>query len=696
VTDRTFRATPAVGAAQVRGRRDENPTMGCTFHACRSRPATRPRPRAAGAALTTHGAAPPRLRTPTVRAATVRALIVRVLLACVLLIFARMAAAGDGALVLERAARSVDAWPAVRMLHDPDAALDTAAALAARDRFVRPDGPTANLGPREGAVWMHTTLEVAENAPAQWIARMYYTTLHDVVVTVFDARGRPVHSAQIGAARAHVERSARTRSLSTVLSLTPGARYDVLVRIATPTAVLVPLAFVQPEAFVEEESREQMLQGVMSGLWLFMIAYSLANWLHQRKIIYLAYAGALLSSWLFSQAIYGVGAQYLWSHSTWFSSNMSALAAQLMVPASAQFLIAALDMRTRAPRSARLLDAISVISLVSALLFGLDVIGYRPVAIASMLFGVVHLVIALPVATRQARQGDRAASFLLLGAFLNAIGIIQISALLRGHLAVGFLSLHFAQLAFAAEMVNWLLVLGARLEQLRAAADQAQQRHALLDALAHTDPLTGLHNRRGLERALRGSGHAASGTTAPPARSRGSEDQRTVVFMLDLDGFKPINDRWGHEAGDAVLRQVADRLSAVARPAGIVARVGGDEFVVVLHGIAPTVDVGAVGSALLAQFDAGFDLGAGRVGYLGATIGYAVAPGRPKDLTALMRTADAAMYAGKQTGKGMLVDAARPALSPRVGGTIPAASTPAPAAARPEAVLHSAPPPIRQ
>lgn len=597
--------------------------------------------------------------------ATQRALrtLLRMLLVFALVVVGRIggAAEGDGPLLLERAVRSVDAWPAVRVLHDPGATLDAPAALAARARFVRPDGPTANLGPREGAVWLHTRIEVAASAPTHWIARLWYSTLHDVVVTVFDAQGRQVHTAQIGAERPHVERTARTRSLSSALSLTPGARYDVLIRIVTPTAVLVPLAFVQPEAFVEEESREQMLQGVMSGLWLFMIAYSLASWLHQRKVIYLAYAGALLSSWLFSQAIYGVGAQYLWPHSAWFSSNMSALSAQLMTPASAQFLIAALDMRARAPRSARLMDAIAIASLIGAILFGSDVIGYRVAAAASMLAGVLHLAVALPVAMRQARAGDRAASFLLLGAVLNVIGVIQISTLLRGHLPVDFLSIHFAQFAFAVEMVNWLLVLGARLEQLRAAADEAQQRHVLLDALAHTDPLTGLHNRRGLERALARTGGAASGTATQFSRSRSGENERTAVYVLDLDGFKPINDRWGHEAGDAVLREIAERLSAAVGSGGIVARVGGDEFVVVMPALKRASDAEAFGRTLLAQFDTGFDLGASRVGYLGATIGFAVASGRPADMTALMREADAAMYAGKQNGKGTLVEAGRAA-----------------------------------
>ncbi len=91
----------------------------------------------------------------------------------------------------------------------------------------------------------------------------------------------------------------------------------------------------------------------------------------------------------------------------------------------------------------------------------------------------------------------------------------------------------------------------------------------LLEHRAHSDALTGLANRAGLWTELE--------------RRQGDPDDTTVLF-IDLDGFKPINDRFGHTAGDEVLRLVAERLSAVVRSGDIVARMGGDEFVVIAHG----------------------------------------------------------------------------------------------------------------
>jgi diguanylate cyclase (GGDEF)-like protein len=93
----------------------------------------------------------------------------------------------------------------------------------------------------------------------------------------------------------------------------------------------------------------------------------------------------------------------------------------------------------------------------------------------------------------------------------------------------------------------------------------------LLRSQAMTDPLTGLANRRGLHRGLEGAMHIAK-----------REGKYLAIALLDLDRFKPINDRFGHAAGDDVLREVASRLRVVARRStDTVARLGGDEFAVI-------------------------------------------------------------------------------------------------------------------
>lgn len=100
---------------------------------------------------------------------------------------------------------------------------------------------------------------------------------------------------------------------------------------------------------------------------------------------------------------------------------------------------------------------------------------------------------------------------------------------------------------------------------------EQQERIAWLESLSHTDELTGINNRRAFDATLAKALSAAT-----------RYDEQGVVGFFDLDGFKAINDTYGHEAGDMVLRHVADILSSGTRIVDCVARLGGDEFAVIL------------------------------------------------------------------------------------------------------------------
>ena len=145
------------------------------------------------------------------------------------------------------------------------------------------------------------------------------------------------------------------------------------------------------------------------------------------------------------------------------------------------------------------------------------------------------------------------------------------------------------------------------------------------------------------------------------------------MLYIDLDGFKQINDQLGHEAGDAVLTTLAQRLRKASRAGDLVARLGGDEFVVVATGLSSPEDAEVVGRKLLAQFEQPILLPGGLLQRLGGTIGYSLASGPLRDASAWMREADAAMYAGKSAGKQRLVAYADLAAQPR-GDSAEAAS----------------------
>lgn len=160
------------------------------------------------------------------------------------------------------------------------------------------------------------------------------------------------------------------------------------------------------------------------------------------------------------------------------------------------------------------------------------------------------------------------------------------------------------------------------------------------EALALRDPLTGLANRRLF-------GDLLSRELARSIR----EGHLVAVHCLDLDGFKPINDRFGHAVGDAVLREVAARLAALVRAADCVARLGGDEFAILQVGIADRGDAVQLAARAAAALAEPLVLPAGDVG-LGVSIGIAFGPDQARGPGELVHLADAAMYEAKRAGKG--------------------------------------------
>lgn len=166
---------------------------------------------------------------------------------------------------------------------------------------------------------------------------------------------------------------------------------------------------------------------------------------------------------------------------------------------------------------------------------------------------------------------------------------------------------------------------------------------SFLLAQALRDPLTGLPNRRALNDRL------------PEAIARAKRSgQAVAVLFMDLDGFKAINDRLGHQRGDTLLQQFAERVSTCIRRSDTLARLAGDEFVVLLEGMAdPDNDPISVARKILDKASQPFDLDEGVQGHIGASIGIAVyRRGDPEDAELLLQAADERMYRAKAEGKG--------------------------------------------
>ncbi len=174
-------------------------------------------------------------------------------------------------------------------------------------------------------------------------------------------------------------------------------------------------------------------------------------------------------------------------------------------------------------------------------------------------------------------------------------------------------------------------------------SDLTEQRksEAEIIRLALFDGLTGLANRQRMRISL----EKTLAQNAGPYRT-------TSLFLMDLDRFKAVNDTLGHQAGDALLKQVAQRLQRGVGDAGLVGRLGGDEFQIVLPGIDGRDTLSALARELIASLSQPYFI-SGTAVTIGCSIGVAIAPEDGDTSETLVRNADLALYAAKADGRGV-------------------------------------------
>jgi diguanylate cyclase (GGDEF)-like protein len=341
---------------------------------------------------------------------------------------------------------------------------------------------------------------------------------------------------------------------------------------------------------------------------------------------------------MFFIAYFGIGQQHLWSGNAGALGKAAPLGVLAAMAGGSMFVAGALQTRLYSPwayRGLMVLAGLAVAAFVASLAGLLD---YRMTQRLATALGPLPMLLAIPAAWRQARTGDRAALFMLLGWLVYMGGALCLTALLRGYLPANFTTQHLFQFSTLVEMLLWTQVLGVRVAGIRLQGERAEMERATLLSLAQTDALTGLPNRRGLQQSL------------STALSECRDGRALALFLLDLDGFKPVNDRLGHDAGDMLLVQVGQRLRQELRQGDVVARLGGDEFVIMAPDMPGEAEAMALGRKLLAAFEQPFQIG-GEACRVGLTIGFALAPEDGSQAADLLKRADAAMYAGKQAGR---------------------------------------------
>ncbi len=552
---------------------------------------------------------------------------------------ASLAAHAAPGLLIDGSSQRLEAWPAVTVLSDPGGEMDIAAAMAAAGRFEVPRSAYATLGLRMEPVWLRLPIRWTGGGGPNWMLDIDYTPLNRIDAFLV-REGRVVQQARMGNQQPFAQRPVPSRTHALPLELKPEVDYELYLRVQTQGAMILPITVMRPQVFHTEALDEHILQGLLAGLGLCLVIYSLVQWWSTREPMFVKYAMLTTGSLMFSVAQFGIGGMYLWRDNLWMEAHAAPLMALLAAGSTFLFVEEVL----RGPGVSRYFTRVMYIGAAAlgttALLYALDVIHVHSVSRVIGTLGLLPALMGLPGAIARARRGDSIGWYFLaawLGYFVTTAIMVGV---IRGYIDATMWTLHTFQAGATLDMVLFMRVLGLRMRAIHNEARSAVRERDTFVSMAYTDPLTGLPNRRGLDVRL-----AAEMAASSPERL-------LAVYMIDLDGFKQVNDLHGHELGDELLVAVGRRLGAQLRQSDTVARLGGDEFVVTAGGLADERQARELGHKLVEAFRDPFVLAGGQRCHVGLTIGYVLVPLDGTDPVGLLRRADAAMYVGKAQGKG--------------------------------------------
>jgi diguanylate cyclase len=544
------------------------------------------------------------------------------------------------ALALQDATPLIQAWPAVTVLSDPGKKLSVEQVMQMKAEFKPPQTAYGTLGLRKDAVWLHIPFDVSAQSTGQWVMDIDYAVINRIDAYLV-ADDKVIKEAQMGNLIPRAQRPVDARAHALPLVLKPGQRYDIYLRLENIGAMILPITFSKPTTFHALALREQMLQGLLTGLALCLLIYSLANWVTLREVLFLKYTLLVSGSLLFSLLQFGIGGQYVWPDNAWAELHMGGLSALIAAAGSFLFVEQALSSSGTKRWFSVLMKAGAGLAIFFALCFSLDWIDVHQVTAIVGTLGLAPMLLGLPGAIKRARRGDSVGYYLLVAWVVYFASTAVLIEVIKGNVGVNFWTLHSFQFGATLDMLLFMRVLGLRTKALQSEVQRATRERDSFHSLAFTDPLTGLANRRSLTTSISAALEVAGPTNI------------LAVYMMDLDGFKQVNDKFGHDVGDELLVAVATRLKSNLRNSDVVARLGGDEFLVMSNGLNTDQQAQELGEKLLTAFAEPFVLSSHSC-QVGMTVGYALAPHDGQSSAQLLKRADAAMYQGKSTGKNCL------------------------------------------
>ncbi|TVP60035.1 MAG: diguanylate cyclase [Halomonadaceae bacterium] len=555
------------------------------------------------------------------------------------------------------------------------------------------DGPEVihqrgrNFGLTRDTAWVYLPLERLSGATQSWYLEVGHASLDQV--TLFQTVPGKQHSDwQVAVSGDRLPFSSRAiPHLNHVFPLSNPAvtgsaeplSQHLLLKIRSEGTLTVPLKLWTKDALWRSDQNHYMVLGLYYGILLSLLIYNLFLYFALRDTIYITYSGYVFFLAIGQAGLSGVAGQFLFPELPWLADLTPTAGVSAAGVFGALFVQRFLGATPRRLRLNWLMPGISAaygLILLTALF-----VSYYWAALAVNITSLVFVVSAALLGIASLIRKEPGARFFVLAWLCFLLGVLVISLHNLGVLPSSLLISNAMMIGSVVEVLLLSLALADRIQHLHQQKDKAQAEAIIhrqqwleaerlnkeeleqrvqsrtfeletanrllqasqkqLEHQASHDVLTGLANRQYLNRRAQESLALAH-----------RQDQCLALAVVDLNDFKPINDTYGHGVGDQVLIEMAQRLQGCVRASDTVARIGGDEFVILYAPPLNPRDIPTLEGRVITCTDTPITLNNGRHITLSLSVGVAVYPADGATIDELFTVADSAMYRQKALRKG--------------------------------------------
>ena len=519
--------------------------------------------------------------------------------------------------------------------------LDAVRAALANQAFQPLRRATPSLGIGEPPTWFHLPLQNPDTDArplrlligASWLDEIDIYQLHD---------GQPVQQWSAGDERRATQSLIPGAGYAVPMIVSPG-RTELFIRVQSADPLLFDLSLVPPLQQTRDDRGRHYLYGGLYGFLLALAAFNLLLFGGMGTRSHLQYAIYLLTFIALNLAYTGHGLSLFWPGEEMLQRYIILLLMVLYGSSGLWFACTFLALGQHAPRLKAVLEG-GVLSTLALMLALIAFDQHVPAAFLAFFFAIAFALTMVLLGIVTIRHGRSAGRYYLLAVTAGAGGAIVTALTVWGWVPATTAGFHAVEIGMVLEATLLALALANRMRHHERARKEAEQ-------LARQDALTGLPNRRGFF-------EQAAGVWGNVLRR-----QRPLsVLMIDIDHFKPVNDRYGHDVGDQVLAAVANLLKQNSRVGDIVARWGGEEFLLLLpetdlpqaSALAERIRLAvAEQAALVAQHEHRLTVSIGCVQHRDEA-----------SLTDLIRAADQCLYSAKEQGRNRVAVAPSATLHP--------------------------------